>query len=395
MDQAAIEPGGTRAPARGSSAHRQRRRLLVAIESFFAERSPSFVILASILLVGVIFSADVATGKTLSPSLFYLLPVALMTWRLGRGAGVLLALGAAISWTVSDIISKAYPAGAVAPYWNALVRFAVLYIVASLLAAVRERMLDERELTDEAIGAADELRTLNDVKDTLLHAVSHDLRGPIAAIVGSAQSLERRVALDLAPADEDTLIDGILQSGRKLNRLVGDLLDLERIDRGLVEPDRAPTDIGALVSRIVGEATYAERHPIDVELYEPIETDLDRGQIERVVDNLLVNAVKHTPELTPIHVRIERCDAGVMLSVEDEGPGVPDEIKAAVFQPFRQGAGVHSGAGIGLSLVARFAELHGGRAWVEDRPGGGAAFRVFLPGDTRTSSGVRTAPATV
>ena len=395
MDQAATEPGGTRAPARGSSAHPQRRRLLVAIESFFAERSPSFVIVASILLVGVIFSADVATGKTLSPSLFYLLPVALMTWRLGRGAGVLLAVGTSIAWTVSDIVSEAYPAGAVAPYWNAIVRFAVLYIVVALLAAIRERMLDERELTDQAIGAADELRTINDVKDTLLHAVSHDLRGPIAAIVGSAQSLERRGALDLTDGDEDALIDGILQSGRKLNRLVGDLLDLERLDRGLVEPDRASTNVGALVSRTVGEATYAERHPIHVELSQPIEMDLDRGQIERVVDNLLVNAVKHTPELTPIHVRIERCDGGAMLSVEDEGPGVPDEIKTAVFQPFRQGAGARSGAGIGLSLVARFAELHGGRAWVEDRPGGGAAFRVFLPGETRTWSGDRAATARV
>jgi two-component system sensor histidine kinase KdpD len=210
-------------------------------------------------------------------------------------------------------------------------------------------MQDERDLADEAMDAADELRTLNDVKDTLLHAVSHDLRGPIAAIVGSAQSLERRAGLQLTVTDQDVLIDGILQSGRKLDRMVGDLLDLERLDRGVVEPDRAPTDLGSLVSRIVDEATYAERHPIHVELYEPIEMDLDAGTIERVVDNLLVNAVKHTPELTPIHVRIERCDGGAMLSVEDAGPGVPDDIKTAIFQPFRQGAGVRSGAGMPCS----------------------------------------------
>jgi signal transduction histidine kinase len=111
--------------------------------------------------------------------------------------------------------------------------------------------------------------------------------------------------------------------------------------------------------------------------------NVDAGTIERIVDNLVVNAVKHTPPTTAIHVRVERCDGGAMLSVEDEGPGVPDEVKAVIFQPFRQGAGVQSGVGIGLSLVAKFAALHGGRAWVEDRAGGGSAFRVFLPGETR------------
>jgi signal transduction histidine kinase len=384
MNQAASGPERTRASARRRASAADRRHLLLATEAFFADRSPAFVIVASTLLVAVIFAADVATGRTLSPSLFYLLPVALMTWRLGRTGGVVVGALSAVAWTISDIISKAYRPGSLAPYWNAVVRFAVLYVVASLLATIRLRMRAERAAADEAIGAADELRTLNDVKDTLLHAVSHDLRGPIAAIVGSAQSLERRDVLRLTDADEDALIDGILQSGRKLNRMVGDLLDLERLDRGLVEPDRAPTDLGSLVSRVVDEATFAERHPIHVEVYEAIEMDVDRGTVERIVDNLLMNAVKHTPPMTPIHVRVARSEGGAMLSVEDEGPGVPDEIKKLVFQPFRQGAGVRSGAGIGLSLVAKFAELHGGRAWVDDRPGGGAAFRVFLPGEIRT-----------
>jgi signal transduction histidine kinase len=392
MNQAASGPGRTGASTRARTPGRDRRHLVLLTEGFFAERSPAFAIVASTLLVGVIFSADIATGRTLSPSLFYLLPVALMTWRLGRPGGVVIAAVSAIAWTISDIVSKAYGPGALAPYWNAVVRFGVLYIVASLLATIRSRMQAERDLADEAIGAADELRTMNDVKDTLLHAVSHDLRGPIAAIVGSAQSLERRAGLHLSVTDEDVLIDGILQSGRKLNRMVGDLLDLERLDRGLVEPDRAPTDLGSLVSRVVDEATFADHHPIHVELFEAIEMDVDAGTVERIVDNLLVNAVKHTPATTSIHVRVERCDGGAVLSVEDEGPGVPDEVKALIFQPFRQGAGVHSGAGIGLSLVAKFAELHGGRAWVEDRAGGGSAFRVFLPGETRAPQ--RSAPTT-
>jgi signal transduction histidine kinase len=384
MSQTGTAPDRPGAPGRGRGRPRGRRHLILASESYFAERSPAFVVLASLLIVGVIFSADVATGRLFSPSLFYLLPVALVTWRLGRGAGIATAVISALSWTLSDLVSHLYPAGSVAPYWNAVGRFGVLFVVASLLATIRATMQAERELTDEALGAADELRTMNDVKDTLLHAVSHDLRGPITAIVGSAQSLGRRDQLQLTRMDEDTLVDGILQSGRKLNRMVEDLLDLERLDRGVIEPDREPTDLGALVARVVDEALYAERHPIHLEVLEPIELDVDAGKIERIVENLLVNGVKHTPDGTKIHLRAERCDGGALIAVEDEGPGVPDEMKRAIFQPFRQGAGARSGAGIGLSLVAKFAELHGGRAWVEDRLGGGAAFRVFLPGPTRT-----------
>jgi signal transduction histidine kinase len=396
MDQADERPSATAAPRRGRSQRRGRRQLLVSTESYFAQRSPAFVVVASTLLVAVIFSADVATGRTLSPSLFYVLPVALMTWRLGQGPGIALAAFSSIVWSVSDLISGAYASNGLAPYWNTAMRFGVLSIVASLLAAIRSRMQAERDLADEAIDEADELRTLNDVKDTLLHAVSHDLRGHIAAIVGSAQSLARRDSLQLARLDQDTLVDGILQSGRKLERMVADLLDLERLDRGVVEPDREPTDLTALVARIVDDALYADRHPIHVESLEPIEMDVDAGEVERIIDNLLLNAVKHTPSGTPIHARVERRNGGALLSVEDQGPGIPDEIKRAVFQPFRQGAGVRSGAGIGLSLVAKFAELHGGRAWVEDHPGGGAAFRVFLPGETRmAATGARSRRATV
>jgi signal transduction histidine kinase len=384
MEQARTGWDRAGAARRARSSARPHGHFIRALDRFFSARSPAFVAVTTVLLVGVIFAADVATGRKLSPSLFYLMPVTLATLRLGRIGGRLASVLAAVSWTISDIVSGSYDVGNVAAWWNGSVRFCVFLIIVALLATIRESMQDERDAADEAIGAADELRELNDVKDTLLHAVSHDLRGPIAAIVGSAQSLERRGQLGLDAADQDTLVDGILQSGRKLDRMVGDLLDLERLDRGLVEPARQPAELGALVSRVVDEAMYAERHPIHVEVLEPIEMDIDAGTIERVVDNLLVNAVKHTPERTTIRVRVERAEGGAFLTVEDEGSGVPDEIKSAIFQPFRQGAGVRSGAGIGLSLVAKFAELHGGRAWVEDRAGGGAAFRVFLPGGVRT-----------
>jgi signal transduction histidine kinase len=100
--------------------------------------------------------------------------------------------------------------------------------------------------------------------------------------------------------------------------------------------------------------------------------------VGRIVENLLGNTVKHTPGDSRIWVRLERREDGALLTVEDDGPGVPEDDRARIFEAFRQGSGAASGSGVGLALVARFAELHGGRAWVEERDGGGASFRVLF-----------------
>jgi len=110
--------------------------------------------------------------------------------------------------------------------------------------------------------------------------------------------------------------------------------------------------------------------------------------VERIVENLLGNAVKHTPGDSRIWVRLERTDHGALLMVEDDGPGVPPEERVTIFEAYRQGsshdaasAATVGGSGVGLALIARFAELHDGRAWVEEREGGGASFRVSFAWD--------------
>ncbi len=227
--------------------------------------------------------------------------------------------------------------------------------------------------------AAQRLRALDEMKTTFLEAVSHDLRTPLTAILGSAVTLER-AAPDLSRQEALDLVARIATNARKLERLLSDLLDLDRLQRGIVAPQRRPTDVAALVRRAVGEADVLEGRPVELDL-EPLVLPLDAAKVERIVENLLANAARHTPPGSRVWVRAHGHDGGVLLAVEDEGPGVPVELREAIFEPFRQAtlADHAPGVGIGLSLVRRFAELHGGRAWVEERRGGGASFQVFLP----------------
>jgi signal transduction histidine kinase len=235
-----------------------------------------------------------------------------------------------------------------------------------------------RELEESAA----RLQALDEMKNMFLDAVSHELRTPLAAVLGIALTLGRADVL-LSEVETRDLLERLMSNAKKLDHLLSDLLDLDRLARGIVEPNRKPTDVGELVRAMVESTDLLERRTVNAEIA-PVVLGIDAAKVERIVENLLANTARHTPEGGTVWVRVTPEVGGVLIGVDDEGPGVPDELKEAIFEPFRQGArrNQHSpGVGIGLSLVARFAQLHGGRAWVEDRPGGGAAFRVFVPGD--------------
>jgi PAS domain S-box-containing protein len=230
--------------------------------------------------------------------------------------------------------------------------------------------------------ATDRLRALDDMKNTFLEAVSHDLRTPLTSILGSALTLEQS-GLDIPKDDAQDLLRRIAANARKLERLLSDLLDLDRLQRGIVSPQRRPTDIGELIQQTVDEPDLLAGRPVEVEV-DSLIASVDAAKVERILENLLSNAVRHTPAGSRIWIRASREDGGILIVVEDEGPGVPEEMREAVFEPFRQIQDLATrnpspGVGVGLSLVSRFAELHGGSAWVQDRQGGGASFRVLLP----------------
>ena len=234
---------------------------------------------------------------------------------------------------------------------------------------------------DRERAAAEHLRTLDELKSGFLQAVSHDLRTPLASVLGISLTLQRgRGRLD--PADTEDLLGRLAANARRLDRILTGLLDLDKLDRGIVELRREPVDLAGLVAGVVSEASdELGAHPVSLELL-PIQVLADAAKVERVVENLLANAARHTDPGTPIWVRVAPLDRGALLCVDDAGPGIPAEQRESIFRPFQRGpagATYAPGSGVGLALVAQIASLHDGQAWVEDRAGGGASFRVLLP----------------
>ncbi|HEX9824597.1 MAG TPA: PAS domain S-box protein [Actinomycetota bacterium] len=229
----------------------------------------------------------------------------------------------------------------------------------------------------------------DEIKDAFLAATSHELRTPLTGVLAAARTLANASAR-LGEAERAELLELLERQATKLDRLLADLLDIDRLTRGVVTPHRRPTEIAELVRQIT-QSAEPDGHILHVDS-DTLIADVDAPKLERIIENLLSNAYRHTPAGSNVWLRAEEHADGVLLTVEDDGPGVPDHLKKLVFEPFQRGETpeYRPGTGIGLSLVSRFAALHGGHAWVADRPGGGASFRVHLPADVEGGTGTST-----
>jgi two-component system sensor histidine kinase KdpD len=249
------------------------------------------------------------------------------------------------------------------------------------LAVERERLRHEA-MESEVLRRTDELKT------ALLNAVSHDLRTPLASIIASAGSLRQR---DVAwtEQDQEEFAEAIEQEARRLNRIVGNLLDLSRIEAGSLRPASDWYDLGALIDDVVGRLRpITAQHQVRVEVPEDLPpVQLDYVEIDQVLSNLIENAVKYTPPGGEIEVTAQRGDGEVQVRVADRGPGLPAGAMSRVFDRFYRvdgsgrgdGGPGPGGTGLGLAVARGLVEAHGGRIWVETRPGGGACFTFSLP----------------
>ena len=223
---------------------------------------------------------------------------------------------------------------------------------------------------------ADAVQTRFEREARFASDVSHELRSPITALTAAVEVLDGRRA-DL-PERSQQALDVVVGQVRRFDQMVMDLLELSRIDAGSTEMLREEVDIEELVTRIAHRYGFGET-PIEIDPKVPRTVRVDKLRFERILANLLDNAREHAGG--PSRIKVEPHGRhGIALSVDDAGPGVARGERARIFERFARGSAARHrvGTGLGLALVAEHAQAHGGEAWVEDRPGGGARFKVSI-----------------
>jgi two-component system sensor histidine kinase KdpD len=232
----------------------------------------------------------------------------------------------------------------------------------------------DRERIAARAGEAEAARRADAAKTAVLHTISHDLRSPLTAISAAGDALAGWSLSD----DERTELGGVVrEEAARLSRIVGDLLDLSRIEAGAVAPRIDWVDLRDVVASAAAQVSSAR---VRIELPERLPlVRADAVQLERVFVNLLENAARYSPPGRPVRVTGGVGGGRVTVRVLDDGPGIPAHERATIFEPFHKGRRGAGGAGLGLAIVRGFVEAVGGRVTVQARPEGGTAFAVSLP----------------
>ena len=208
-----------------------------------------------------------------------------------------------------------------------------------------------------------------------LAMVSHDLRSPLTVIRASAQLLQRRGEY------RETTVETILEYVDRMARLIDDLADVVRLEEGHLPLQREPLDLVALARECAAAAEeQSARHAVRVEAPDASVCGAwDRVRLGQVLENLLGNALKHGAEEGEVVVRVEERDGEALISVQDSGPGIDPEHVPHLFDRFYRASTSSTGLGLGLYISRILVEAHGGRIWVESRPGQGSTFTMALP----------------
>lgn len=322
--------------------------------------SPATAYFASGVLLAAITWVDYATGYDLGLFVLYFIPVGIAAWWGTRRAGLLASLAAAACWYGSDLLSgHEYPHVAFG-WWETFMRLVSYVTTALALSRIREGIRRQEDL---------------------LGIVSHDLKSPLTAISGQAQILR---AQESSHPRVVARAEAILRTTTRMASMIDDLVDGARQESGhlTLRVERVPvrSHVEDMLARMSG---VLEVGRVDVAL--PDEPELavraDAARLERILANLLSNALKYSPADSTVTLEGEVRGDRVILSVRDRGPGVAPQDLTRVFQRyFRAPSTRHvDGIGLGLHSTRLLVEAHGGTIRVENAPAGGAIFRVELP----------------
>jgi signal transduction histidine kinase len=243
---------------------------------------------------------------------------------------------------------------------------------------------ENAQLAGQLQTSLDQEKELNRLKDDFVAMVSHELRTPLTSIQGYVKTL-LQLSPELSEAQRHSFLEAADRQGDRLRRLIEQLLVVGRLDSHTESPAIARVDLGQLVEHVVDElAPRANGHAFDVRIAAGLGAVMtDESKVHQILSNLVENALKYSPERTRICVVAEPGVKGLVVSVTDEGPGIPPEAREKIFDRFYQVDQTATrrvgGTGLGLYICRRMAEAIGGRLWLARSDEGGSAFSLFIP----------------
>jgi len=245
---------------------------------------------------------------------------------------------------------------------------------------MEEQLHDLEARVEEAESRPQVTVIVDQERNALQQAVAADVRRPLTSILGLTLALKHH---DPNSPEGREMVRQLSTSARKLDRLVTQLVDLDKLVSGELRPNYRRTDVGAVLQRCVEETPDLANRDVRFEASDRVVVSVDPQLAEQMIDTLLTNAGRRTVPGNTVWVRLGTHRGGAVIAVDDTGPEIPGGLRQALFASLQERPGTEPqrprGA-TGLSLLCKLAEIQGGRAWVEERPGGGASFRVFLPG---------------
>ena len=319
-----------------------------------------------VLLIGVI---DYLTDPLFSSLMLYLVPIILATRFVGRSAGILIAVSSALTWVLADMISgPAYP-HIIIPIWNLAEKLGMFFIVVYILLRISK--------------AEEESRRLERERKDMLSMFAHDMKNPLIVAGGF---LSRLISGKAGPFTEKQMEYLKLMKDElgRLERYIKDFLELSRLESSEYKPVPAPFNMSAaLKMRIEMERIEAEKKDINIEFRIPEDTAImvnaDAIQIDRVIANLLNNAIKYTGSGGTINVNLIERDKDVLVQVVDTGIGIMEKHIPHIFDTFYRASRDAGGSGLGLSIARSIVEANGGKIWAESIHGKGSTFSFTLP----------------
>lgn len=329
------------------------------------EPSPRALTALATFTVACLGVADYFSGPYVAFSIFYLVPICLVAWRVGKRTAFALSVLGSLLWLAADV-ALLPPVSPWIHGWNAVARLAVFLVVVQTLSELLQARRKQAELT---------------------RFIAHDLRSPLSNVMSGLQFL-RQSEGRLSEAKREQLLDIALRSSEEILALVNAIIDVARLEEGQMPVEPGDVGVAEVAEAAIAQVSlWAQQRRIAVELHlqtEGARVRADRRLTIRVLVNLLNNALKFGPQGSTVSIRAERLDSdSVVVRVTDQGRGIPEEWVHRIFDPYAQAdarrAGAAAGSGLGLTFCRAAMEAQGGRIWVERTGERGTTIALTLP----------------